>query len=69
MVDVLGGALPRELLVLAQYGWQLQLLQMMTQQDPGRLGRGGHAGASAPAPANRLMQLAADVVSTVASGR
>jgi hypothetical protein len=57
VVDVLGGALPGELFVLAQHGRQLQLLEMMAQKDLGRLGDGcaGHAGAPASALGSRLM--------------
>ncbi len=54
MVDVLGRALPGQPLVLAQRRRQLQLLEVVAQQDLGRLGGGGHAGAPASSPASRL---------------
>jgi len=42
------------LLVLAQHGRELQLLEMVARQDLGRLGRAGHVGAPASA-SGRLM--------------
>lgn len=47
MVDVLAGALSRQLLMLAQNGGQLQSLEMMLEEQLGRLGRSGHCDAPA----------------------
>ena len=38
MIDALGGALPGELVVLAQEGRQLERLQVMSEQKLGRIG-------------------------------
>ena len=49
IVEVLGGALPRHVIVLAQHGWQAQRLQVMVEQSLRRLdGCGGIAHALAP---------------------
>ena len=48
MVDALGGALPGELVVLAQEGRQLERLEVMGEQDLGRV-------AHAAAPVSRAM--------------
>jgi hypothetical protein len=42
VIDVLDGALPGQLVMLAQHGRQLELAQVMAQQDLRRLGRGAH---------------------------
>ena len=57
MVDVLGGLLPGYLLVFAQLGRQLQLLEVVAQEDIEGLGggRGGHLDAPALVSASRLM--------------
>ena len=62
MVDALGGALPGELVVLAQEGRQLERLEVMGEQ---KLGRVAHDAA----PASRSMYALAEVVATVALGR
>ena len=38
VVDALGGALPGELVMLAQEGWQLERLEVMGEQKLGRVG-------------------------------
>jgi len=65
MVQALGRALPGDLLVLAQDGEQLQLLEMVAQQDFRRpVGRRTHA-----AVASNEAYSAGSVASTFASGR
>jgi hypothetical protein len=38
MIHPVGSALPGELVVLAQEGWQLERLEVVGQQDLGRIG-------------------------------
>ena len=62
MVDAFGGALPGDLVVLAQEGRQLQRLEVVRQQDLRRV-------AHDAAPASSSMYERAEVVATVALGR
>ena len=62
MVDALGGALPGELVVLAQEGRQLQRLEVMGEQELGRVGHDA-------APVSRPRYVLAEVVATWACGR
>ena len=51
MIDVLGGAVAGELLVLAQHRRQLEPLEVVAQQDLRRLGRRRHR---APPPSSAM---------------
>jgi hypothetical protein len=51
MIDILGRALPGQLLILPEHGWQPQLLQVMLEKQFGRLAGGGHG----VSPDNKLM--------------
>jgi hypothetical protein len=62
MVDIFASALARQLVILAQEGRQPECLQVMSEQNLGRI-------AHEPAPAIRLIQDRAEVVLTVACGR
>jgi hypothetical protein len=62
MLDALGGALPGELVVLAQERRQLEDLQVMSEQ---KLGRVGHD----VTPVSRSMYVLAEVRATLAFGR
>jgi len=62
IVDAFGGALPSDLVVLAQEGRQLQRLEVVGQQNLRRV-------AHDTAPASSSMYERADVVITVALGR
>ena len=62
VVDAFGGALPGKLVVLAQEGRQLECLQMMGEQE---LGRVGHE----TTPLSRSMYDLAEVVATLTRGR
>src|SRR5208337_2544097 len=57
MIKALGGALPSELVVLAQERRQLERLQMMSKQKLGRIGHDD-------APVSRPMYVLADVIAT-----
>jgi hypothetical protein len=61
IVDALGGTQPRDLVILAQEGRQLQRLEVVSEQD---LWRVVH-----DRPASRAMYDLANVVATVALGR
>ena len=62
MIKALGGALPSELVVLAQERRQLERLQVMSQQKLGRIGHDA-------APVSRPIYVLADVIATWACGR
>ena len=62
MIKALGGALPSELVVLAQERRQLERLQVMREQKLGGIGHDA-------APVSRLMYVLADVTATWACGR
>ena len=62
VIDAFRGALPGDLVVLAQEGRQLQRLEVVSEQH---LRCVGHA----PSPDSRLMYDLADVVATRARGR
>ena len=62
MIEALGGALPGELVVLAQKGRQLERLQVMSEQ---KLGRIGHDAALVSRPRYVL----ANVIATWTCGR
>src|ERR1700719_650391 len=62
MIEALGGALPSELVVLAQERRQLERLRVMSEQ---KLGRIGHDAAPVSSPKYVL----ADVIATWACGR
>ncbi len=62
MVDAFSGALPGELVVLAQEAGQLEGLEMMGKQE---LGRVGHE----TTPLSRSMYDRAEVVATLTRGR
>jgi hypothetical protein len=62
MIEALGGALPSELVVLAQERGQLECLQVMSEQKLGRIGHDA-------APVSRPKYVLADVIATWARGR
>src|SRR5450759_1724200 len=62
MIEALGGALPSELVVLAQERRQLERLQVMGKQKLGRIGHDA-------VPVSRPMYVLADVIATWACGR
>ena len=62
MLNALAGALPGELVILAQEGRQLEHLQVMAEQ---KLGRVGHD----VTPVSRSMYVVAEVRATLARGR
>ena len=57
MIEALGGALPSELVVLAQERGQLECLQVMSEQKLGRIGHDA-------APVSRPKYVLADVIAT-----
>ena len=62
MIEAFDGALPSELVVLAQERRQLERLQVMSEQKLGRIGHDA-------APVSRPRYVLADVIATRACGR
>ena len=70
-IDALGGALPGELVILAQEGRQLERLEVMGEQDPRVVARGQALGRVRhdATPLSKPMEVCAEVVATLARGR
>src|SRR5947208_8723360 len=62
VIEALGGALPSELVVFAQERRQLERLQVMSEQQLGRIGHDA-------APVSKTRYALADVIATSARGR